>query len=135
MSYPISAIDGIDAPTATLLKKAGIRSAHRLLDATDSVAGRKALSMKTGIDEKRLLAFANAADRLRIEGLGPDYAALLQRSGVDTVRELRYRNPKKLAEAMSKANEKRKLVRQLPSDAQIDRWIARAKTLPPRITY
>jgi predicted flap endonuclease-1-like 5' DNA nuclease len=135
MSYPVTAIEGIDAPTAQLLKKAGIRSAHRLLEETKSLSGRKALAAKTGIDEKRLLAFANSADRLRIKGLGKDYAELLQAAGVATVRELKYRNPKKLAEAMAAANNARKLVRQLPSESQIGTWIDRAKSLSPKISY
>jgi hypothetical protein len=51
------------------------------------------------------------------------------------VRELKYRNPKKLAEAMASANTKRKLVRLLPSEKAITKWIAEAKSLPMKITY
>jgi len=36
------------------------------------------------------------------------------RSGVDTVKELKYRNPARLAKAMADANRKRKLVRFFP---------------------
>jgi predicted flap endonuclease-1-like 5' DNA nuclease len=135
MPYPITAIEGIDAPTAALLKKAGIRSAHRLLDAAHSLSGRKALAAKTGIDEKRLLSFANAADRLRIKGMGKDYNELLKAAGVDTVKELQHRNPQKLAAAMALANQKRRLVRQLPTGTQVSRWIVSAKTLSSKITY
>ena len=55
---------------------------------------------KTGIEPRQLLRFANLADTLRVKGLGADYAELLCRVGVDTVRELKYRNPANLAEAM-----------------------------------
>ena len=51
------------------------------------------------------------------------------------MRELKYRNPAKLAEAMATANRKRKLVRLLPKEKRIASWIAQAKTLPPKITY
>jgi hypothetical protein len=63
------------------------------------------------------------------------YAELLREAGVDTVRELKYRNPEKLAEAMAAANRKRKLVRLLPKEKRIASWIAQAKALPPKITY
>ena len=38
---------------------------------------------------------------MRVKGLGKEYAELLRTVGVDTVRELKYRNPGKLAEAMA----------------------------------
>jgi predicted RecB family nuclease len=135
MSYPISDINGMDPATIDLLKRAGIRTTERLLERAKDTKGRKALARTTGIDQARLLSFANAADRMRIKGLGKDYAALLQAAGVDTVQELRYRNPRHLAQALSNTNAKRKLVRQLPSDGQLNRWIADANSLPPKISY
>jgi hypothetical protein len=76
------------------------------------------------------------ADRMRIKGVGEDYAVLLEAAGVDTVRELRYRNPRNLAKAMADANTKRKLgVQLLPSETTIQRWIDHAKRLQLKITY
>ena len=100
-----------------------------------SLRGRKMLAEKTGIDEKSLLRLANKIDRMRVKGIGQDYAELLQIAGVDTVRELKYRNPKRLAEAMAEANAKRKLVRVLPSEGTVKRWIEHAKKLPLKISY
>ena len=65
----------------------------------------KRLAEKTGLDEKRILSWANTADRMRIKGVGAEYAELLQAAGVDTVKELKYRNPAKLARAMAEANQ------------------------------
>ena len=62
-------------------------------------------------------------------------AELLQAAGVDTVKELKYRNPSNLAKAMADANKKRKLVRLLPSEKVVKRWIENAKLLPLKITY
>ena len=67
--------------------------------------------------------------------IGQDYAKLLQIAGVDTVRELKYRNPRRLAEAMAEANAQRKLVRVLPSERTVERWIEHAKKLPLKISY
>jgi Domain of unknown function (DUF4332) len=135
MTYPITHIAGIDAETATELKKAGIRSTGRLLKLARTARGRKMLADKTGIDVKQLLAWANGADRMRIKGISREYAELLQAAGVDTVRELKYRNPGKLAEAMAAANRRRKLVRVLPSQTAVARWIEDAKNLDPMISY
>ena len=54
---------------------------------------------------------------------------------IDTVKELRYRNPARLAEAMAEANKRRKLVRFLPSEKLVTRWVEHAKRLPQKITY
>jgi len=135
MSYPITDICGIDADVAAALKSAGVRSTGRLLEAACTVRGRKALAEKTGLPEKQLLCWANVADRMRIKGVSKEYAELLQAAGVDTVKELKYRNPAKLASAMAEANRKRKQVRLLPSEKLICRWIEHAKTLPIKISY
>jgi len=100
MSCPIADLDCIDPDVVDRLKSVGIRTSDKLLDAAKSLRGRKTLAEKTGIDEKSLLSLANKIDRMRVKGIGQDYAKLLQIAGVDTIRELKYRNPKRLAEAM-----------------------------------
>ena len=67
--------------------------------------------------------------------MGKGYSCLLKAVGVDTIRELKYRNPANLARAMGEANKKRKLVRFLPSEKLIARWIEQAKALTSKITY
>lgn len=135
MSYPITDIEGIDGEIAKTLKSVGIRSTEKLLEAARTVKGRKALAEKTGFDEKQLLCWANVADRMRVKGVSKEYAGLLHYAGVDTVKELKYRNPSNLAKAMAEANKRRKLVRFLPSEKVVERWIEHAKKLPLKITY
>ena len=135
MSYPITDIEGVDDDVAATLKSAGIRSTERLLEAARTVKGRKTLAEKTGFAEKQLLCWANVADRMRIKGISKEYAELLQAAGVDTVKELRYRSPCNLAKAMADANKRRKMVRLLPSEKVVGRWIENAKKLPLKITY
>jgi predicted RecB family nuclease len=135
MSYPITDIEGIDGDVAATLKSVGIRSTERLLEAARNVKGRKTLAEKTGLAEKQLLCWANVADRMRVRGVSKEYAELLQAAGVDTVKELKYRNPGKLAKAMADANKKRKMVRLLPSEKLVCRWIESAQKLPLKISY
>ncbi len=135
MSYPIRDIDGIDEKTAKALKKMGIRTTAAFLEAAKDLKGRKTLAASTGLDQRFVLRCANAADRLRVPGLGPDYANLVQAAGVDTVRELKHRNAKRLFEAIRKANAERKLVKFLPSEKVVERWIEEAKVLDIKIRY
>jgi predicted flap endonuclease-1-like 5' DNA nuclease len=135
MTYPITDIEGIGPVVADRLKGMRIRTTTRLLEAAKNPRGRKALAAKTGIDSSRILKWANMADMMRIKGIGEEYSELLEAAGVDTVRELKHRNPKKLAEAMAAANARRKLVRLLPSENTVKKWIAQASSLPMKITY
>ncbi len=135
MSYPIREIDDIDEDAAAILRTTGIRTTAKLLEAASTAKARKTLAAKTGFDERRILRWANMADRMRVKGLGKEYAELLRAVGVDTVKELKYRNPERLAKAMAAANAKRKLVRLLPSEKAVGRWIESAKKLPLKISY
>ena len=133
-SYPLKSL-GVTASEITALKTAGIKTAAALLEAAKTPKGRKELAQVSGLDPKRILELANKADRMRVKGLGKEYADLLHVVGVDTVRELKYRNPGKLAEAMAAANKKRKLVRLVPTEKAVGRWIEEAKKLPLKISY
>ena len=74
-------------------------------------------------------------DLFRVRGVASQYAELLEAAGVDTVKELRNRNPENLAEAMSKVNAEKQLVRALPNSKRVSDWIHHAKNLPPVVTY
>ena len=135
MTISLKKLDGLGPDVIESLKSAGIRTSDKLLEATKNPQGRKALAGKTGIDRHRLLRFANLADKMRVKGLGKGYAELLRHVGVDTVRELKYRNPANLAAAMRKENGKRKLVRLVPTEKAVGRWVEAAKKLQQKITY
>jgi predicted flap endonuclease-1-like 5' DNA nuclease len=135
MGYPITQIDSLAEEEVQKLKSVGIRTTDRLLEAAKSPKGRNQLALKIGLPKERILNWANAADRLRIKGMGKGYSNLLQAAGVNTVRELRYRNPSNLSAAMAELNKKRKLVRFLPPEKLVARWIKQAKELTTKITY
>jgi hypothetical protein len=135
MSHPINTFDDIAAGEIDALKSVGIRTTEKLLEAAKSAKGRKNLAEKTQIDQSKLLRWATISDKLRIKGMGREYAGLLREVGVHTVNELKYRNPANLAKTMADANKKRKLVRFLPSEKLVTRWIEHARKLPPKITY
>ncbi|QQO37804.1 DUF4332 domain-containing protein [Bradyrhizobium diazoefficiens] len=135
MTYSISEIEGLPAFAANKLKAQGIRTTDALLEAASTAKGRKALSARTGISEQLLLEWANVSDYMRIPGMGRAKVGLVRAAGVTTVRELSYRNPARLAQSMREANDRKKLVRILPSEKSVGDIIAKAKKLSPKITY
>jgi predicted flap endonuclease-1-like 5' DNA nuclease len=131
----IDAIEGIGPRNATKLRKARVRTTEALLKNAADKKGRKALATDTGIGEKMILEWVNRADLMRVKGVGEEYSDLLEAAGVDTVKELRNRNPKNLLKAMIDINEKKRLVRRLPTESMVERWVTAAKKLDPMVTY
>jgi hypothetical protein len=43
------------------------------------------LAEESGIDEKRILTWVNLADLMRLNGVGKQFAELLEAAGVDSV--------------------------------------------------
>jgi len=135
MTYPITDIRDIGTDAALVLKSEGIRTTVSLLKFAKTPKQRLKIATKTGAPEKCVLDWVTAADRMRVKGVGWDYAELLRAAGVKTVNELKYRNPQKLVDQMQQANTRRKLVHLLPSVTMVERWIENAKKLPPVIRY
>ncbi|MDX2480111.1 MAG: DUF4332 domain-containing protein, partial [Desulfuromusa sp.] len=118
------------------LKKANVGSLNALLNAGCTKKGRKELAEKSGIDEKVILKWVNLADLFRVKGVGTQYSELLEKAGVDTVKELRNRNPENLHAKMIEVNSAgRALVRQLPGLKVVENWVAEAKKVEPMVTY
>ncbi len=131
----LSQIEGIGKKFAAKLEKAGISSLEILLKKGSKKKGRKELAKTTGVSEKLILNWVNRADLARIQGIGTQYADLLEASGVDTVPELAKRKPENLEQKMEEVNKKKKLVRRPPGLARIKSWSAQAKKLPKVITH
>lgn len=135
MTYKIEEIEGIGGVYREKLSGAGIDTTDALLQACGTPAGRKSLAETAGISEKMLLTWANMADLMRINGVGKQFAELLEAAGVDTVKELKHRNAANLADKMTEINEQKNLTNGAVSENQVAGWIDQAKTMDPAISY
>jgi len=131
----INDLQGIEPAVGQKLAGIGIRTTEALLKKGASDKGRNAIAAGTGIPREQLLRWVNLADLFRISGIGPQYAGMLEKAGVDTVAELRKRAAGSLYEKLLSANQATHLVRKMPSEGQIENWIASAKKLPRIISY
>jgi predicted flap endonuclease-1-like 5' DNA nuclease len=91
-NYKISDIEGIGPTYAEKLRNIKIQTVNALLEKGATRGGRKGIAETTGIDETLILKWVNAADLYRVKGVGSEYSQLLEKAGVDTVKELRNRN-------------------------------------------
>lgn len=135
MAYKVIDIEGVGAVYAEKLTAAGVVTVAQLLDKCAAPAGRQALAEATEISEKVILRWCNHADLMRIKGVGPQFAELLEAAGVDTVKELAHRNAENLAAKMLEVNEEKHLVRRVPVVKEIQKMIDCAKELPGKMTY
>ena len=135
MDYKIIDIEGVGDVYAEKLQAAGISKVSELLDKCAAPKGRKDLAEATGISEKLILRWTNHADLFRINGVGPQFAELLEAAGVDTVKEFRHRVAENLQPKLAELNAARHICGRVPVVAEVQKMIDQAKELEPRMTY
>jgi predicted RecB family nuclease len=129
----IDEVAGVGVRQATRLRKAGVRTSKALIEEASSRAGRTTLARKTGIPPRDLKSWVHHADLLRVKGVGGEYAELLVAAGVETIRDLRRRNPTALVAKIISMNGSKKVVRRLPTEAMVTGWIESAGSVEPSI--
>lgn len=129
----IDQVAGIDSRDATKLRKAGVRTSKALIERASSGRGRNQLAKETGLSPKDIQLWIHHADLLRVKGVGGEYAALLVVAGVDTVRDLRRRNPTALLAKIIGLNGSHKVVSRLPTESMVVGWIDSAARVDPSL--
>ena len=135
MDYKIIDIQGVGPVYAEKLQAAGVKKVSDLLEKGKTAKGRKELEDATGIRHDLILTWVNHADLFRVNGVGPQFAELLEASGVDTVKEFAHRNAENLAAKMLEVNEKEHRTRRVPTVKELQKMIDQAKELPAVVTY
>ena len=135
MDYKIIDIEGVGDVYAEKLIAAGINKVSELLEKCAAPKGRKELAEAKGISEKLILKWTNHADLFRINGVGPQFAELLEAAGVDTVKEFRHRVAENLQPKLAEVNEQKNICNRVPVVSEIQKMIDQAKELEPKVTY
>ena len=131
----VEKIEGIGPVYGLKLFEIGVKTTEDLLNRGKDREGRQELIDRTGISPSLILKWVNMADLMRIKGVGEEYSELLEKAGVDTVKELRNRVPQNLYDAIVQANEEHKLVRRVPHLSEVENWVKEAKESEPIMTY
>ena len=132
----IEDVEGIGPAYAAKLKEAGINTTDDMLMAGATAASRAKVADMTGISGKLILEWTNHVDLMRIDGVGSEYADLLEAAGVDSPAELAQRNAANLAQTFQELDAARpNTVRRVPSQATIEGWIEQAKKLPKMVSH
>ena len=134
-NYKIVDIQGVGEVYAEKLIAAGIKDTDALLAKCAKPAGRKALAEETGISPKLILTWTNHVDLYRIQGIGPQFAELLEAAGVDTVKELKHRIAANLQAKLEEVNAEKNLTNRVPAVKEVEKMIEQAKELPAAVEY
>lgn len=135
MAIPIKQLKGMTDELAKKLKVKDIRDSGQFLEASASAKQRRALAKELEIGDRDVLELANRADLSRLKGVAGIYSDLLERAGVDTIKELATRNPENLHNKIVEVNEKEQLAGRLPTLLDIAEWIEAAQAMPKVLTY
>ena len=125
----IDSINGMTHTEATKLRRARVRTTVTFLQIASTRSGRALLTKETGITSPKLLHWAKRAELMKIKNLGKDYADLLEAVGVESVSDLKRRNPESLHEMMAIANKSKKIVDRMPSLKRVTNWIDDSKDI------
>ncbi|GAI71738.1 unnamed protein product [marine sediment metagenome] len=125
---PIIEIEGIGKKYGTKMETAGILDVESLIGLDRD--GIKQLAEKTKISEKLIDKWAEHADLMRIGGIGPEYAEVINEIGIDSVKEFAQRNPNNTLERITKLDkEKPDMFRRPPTLKMVEDWIEEAKKI------
>ena len=132
----IEDVEGIGPVFAGKLSAAGVATTDDLLDRGGTSGGRDKLSQATGISTHQLLEWVNHADLMRLDGVGPEFADLLEAAGVDSCAELARRNAANLATTFQELDAARpNTIRRIPSEATVAGWIAQAGRVAQAVSH
>lgn len=135
MTVSVKDLHGATPTISEKLRETGITNNEQLLAAAAAPAQRKTLAAACGCDARAILELANRADLARIKGVSGVYSDLLEKAGVDTVKELATRRPDNLHARIIETNSSEQVTKQPPSLAMVESWVQQAKELPKTLTY
>jgi predicted flap endonuclease-1-like 5' DNA nuclease len=129
MPYRIHDIAETNSEAAVGLAVLRIRTTEDLLLACSKTESLRELSQDLGLSEEQMRRWVAKAKLLRIWGLVPRQAALLQVAGIDSLEALRACEPRDLTAILRKLNLAQRLVRRTPTESMVQGWIHQARNL------
>ena len=135
LNSDLEKVEGIGKDYANKLKQNNIKSTKSLLVQGATAVGRKNIAKAVKVNKKKVLEWVNRVDLMRVSGIGEEYSDLLEEAGVDSCTELAMRNPENLVEKMTQINNRRNLVKLVPSIKEVKDWIKQAKKLPKVVEH
>lgn len=122
--HPVIDIEGIGPQYSKALQAMGIKNTEQLWKADTGKIARG-----TGASLSAAKSWQNMAELASIKDIGPQYAELLERSGIHSINQLKNTNPTKLLKLVNEKQESLKINIQgnHPGHAMVEHWIEEAQ--------
>jgi len=133
MSYQVESFEMIDEAMRKRLVAIGVRTTGELIHRCGTAEGRADVAESTGAPVEAVLNWVHLADLMRIDGVGNQFAELLDATGVGTMIALRAKQAERLETELRRVNSQLKIAKTTPSAMMLERWIDQARTLPHRV--
>ena len=130
MGLRLANLETLAADDIGRLEALGFSNTDDFLLLTSTKDRRAELAVRAGLDEAVVIRIGRLADLARVAGLIEPHVVLLEALGVEGVSTLREQDPSLLVKALRRKNVELQLVRSVPPESTIARWIGDAKALP-----
>jgi predicted flap endonuclease-1-like 5' DNA nuclease len=122
--HPVIDLEGIGPEYSKRLHAMGIKNTKQLWE-TDTAK----IARMTGAPLNSVKSWQNMAELASVHDIGPQYAELLERSGIHSITQLKDSNPNKLLKLVRKKQDSLKINIQgnSPGHATVEHWIAEAR--------
>lgn len=124
---PLADIGVVPDHALQRLARAGIDTVSALEVAATGRTGQREVAEMTGYDVRSVRGWMKRIELMRLEGVGLAQADLLVEAGVDSIKELRHRNPASLSRRLGEVNAERELMDSAPDPASVASWVAAAR--------
>jgi len=129
-SYEIEEIEGIGKGYGKKLRELGIATTADMLNKCPDEASMAPIIEAMNLEDWVIRSWATMADLMRVNGIGGQYAELLNFSDIQNVQDLANANSPGLVAKMNTVNAKEHRVKEVPNIDTVTGWIEHAKTLP-----
>ncbi|NVM54979.1 MAG: DUF4332 domain-containing protein [Candidatus Helarchaeota archaeon] len=137
-NIPIEIMRTLDKKILDKLITKNIKLTKQLYKIIRTRKGRERLSKDINWNPQQLMKTANILDLMRLDGINEGWAMLLERLGVDTVRELASRNPDNLYKMILEYPWRgtiERIAKRKPTMRQVQYWIKKAKRTKSSLEY
>ena len=127
--YEIEEIEGIGKGYGKQLRQIGINRTGDLINKCAKSEDIRPIAETMKLEDWVIQSWASMADLCRINGIGGQFAELLDFSGMHSVQQLANANASGLLAKMTETNKKEHRVKEVPALATVKDWIEQAKSL------
>lgn len=127
--YDLLDIDIVSSDVADKLVAAKVENTEDLFSLLVTKAGREDFSKKYGMPVSEVEKLGRKLELMQIVGVGPKAAALLQLSGVTSLKALTEAKPEELLEVLQRVNREHSITGVQPDLTVVRDWIEKSKKI------